>query len=93
MDLLYVLVVDVFAYNLDEFGIALELDFAHVLDGINMVDYVHVVRCHHLSAIVPVGLVAVIFLGVVRCSDVNTALATQKTHCVREFGSGSRSFE
>ena len=71
--------VDVFADDLDEGLVAFKL---HVLDLhlVNLVDDACVVGGEHLSAVFPVGLVAVILARVVRCRDVDTCLAAQMAY-------------
>ena len=44
-------------------------------DFLYLGDDVLVVRGHHLSSVIPVGLVSVILFGVVGCSDDHTAVA------------------
>ncbi len=58
-----------------------------------MVDDVDIVGGDDLCAVFPVSLVTVVDLGVVGCSDVDTALATEVTDGERKFGSGAEAVE
>ena len=93
VDVLDVGSIHVFADDLDQVGIALELDVAHVLDGVDVVDDVHIVGSDNLCTVIPVGLVAVVYLRIVRGSDVHTALAAQATDGIAYLGSGARSLK
>ena len=75
MDVLKIFLIDVFANDLNQIGVALKLYLTHVLYIIDIVDDVDIMGRYHLSAIIPIGLVAVIFLGIVRGGDVHTTLA------------------
>ena len=44
---------------------------------------------NHLGTVIPVGLVAVVNLGIVRGRDVHTALATQATDGIAHLGGGA----
>ena len=44
MNLLDILGINIFANNLDKVGVALKLDFAHVGNGVHVLDDVHIVR-------------------------------------------------
>ncbi len=93
VDVLDVGTVNVFADDLDQVGVALKLDVAHVLNGVDVVDDIHVVRGDHLCTVIPIGFVAVVNLGVVRRRDVHTALAAQTADSVADFRSGTRALK
>ena len=59
------LLVYVFADYLDKILVALELYLAHIGDGVDVFDGLHIVGGDHLCAVAPVSLVAIVFLGVV----------------------------
>ena len=67
-------VVDIGAYDLDKIFVALELDVSHVFNSVDMIDYIGVVGSDNLRAVSPVGLIAVIFTGIVAGGDVDAAL-------------------
>ena len=87
IDVLDIFVVEFFTNNLYKVGVALKLDLAHILNVINIVDNVNIVRRHHLSTVIPIGLVAVILLGIVRSSDIYTTLAAQQANTIRHLRS------
>ena len=84
--------VNLFANDFDEFGAAFKLDVLH-FHLVHLVDDALVVRSEHLCAVVPVGFVAVIFLGVVAGRKDNTALAAQVANGKRHFGRGAHVVE
>ena len=86
-------IIDFFAYNLNLVGVALEFNLVDVGDTVYVINDVYVVRGNNLSTVGPVCLVSVVFLGVVRCSDVDTALASEVADGVRQFGSGAEAVE
>ena len=77
-DLTQIRLVDVFANNLDEILIRLEL---HVIDGylVHFVDDAFVVRSQHLGTILPISLVAIVLAWVVAGSDVHACLGFEVT--------------
>ena len=74
-------------------GVAVEFYFLYVLDAAHVVDDVHIVGSDNLSAVGPVGLVAVVFFGIVAGGDVHAALASEMTDGERELGGGAEVFE
>ena len=86
------LVVDFLADNLNQGGVAVEFDVGG-MNAAHVVDDVYVVRGDNLRAVSPVGLVAVVFLGVVGGSDVHAALAAEFTDGEGEFGGGAEVVE
>ena len=93
VNLFDVLRVDVLADNLNQHRVAIKLDFAHTGNGVDVLDDVHIVGRDNLCAVVPVGLVAVIFLGIVRSGDIHTTLATQQADGVGHLGGRTGAFE
>ena len=81
------------ADDFDERLVAMEVDVGGVADLVHLGDGVLVVRCDHLCAVVPIGLVAVVFLGIVRGCDDNAALATKMANGIRGFGCRAESVE
>ena len=63
------------------------LDFQH------LINHIGIVRGHQLAAVVPVGLVAVVLLGVVAGCHHHTRLAAEVAHGKRKLGSGTQSLE
>ena len=59
----------------------------YVLNGhfVHLFDDARVVWCEHLCAVFPVGLVAIVFLRVVACSDVHSSLCSQLSDGKRDF--------
>ena len=76
--LLQVDIINVLAYNLNQIRIALELDVLR-LHLSHLVDDALIMWGQHLSAIVPISLVAIVLTRVVACCDVDTCLASQMT--------------
>ena len=72
-------VVNFLSYDFYEFGVTLEFDVVDALDAVDMIDDVDIMGRDDLCAVSPICLVAVVFLGIVGCSDVYTALATEMT--------------
>ena len=85
--------VHVLADDLNQVRITFKLDFAHIGNGIDVLNDVHVMGSDHLCTVVPVGLVAVVDFGIVRCCDVHTALATQAADGITYLGRGTRTFK
>ena len=84
--------VEVFAEFLDEVGVALELDVRDFHCGC-LLDDIDVVGRHYLCAVVPICLVAVVFLGVVGCRNHHAAVAAELAHCKREHRHGAQRFK
>jgi hypothetical protein len=76
LHLVQVDLVEVFAEHLDEVGVALELDVRDFHCG-SLLDDIDVVGRHYLCAVVPICLVAVVFLGVVGCRNHHAAVAAE----------------
>ena len=62
-----------FADNFNQFRVAFKFDVVHLCFG-NLSNYVFVVWCNHLSAIIPVSFVTVVFFRVVRSRKYNSTL-------------------
>ena len=88
----HVVEVHLAADNLDEVGVAFEL---HILDAnlVHLVDNARVVRSKHLSTVFPIGLVAVVFLGVVAGSDVHAGLCAKLTDGEADFRRRTKALE
>ena len=67
--------VNFLADNFNQFRTTFKLNVIH-LDIHNFIDYICVVWSNHLSTIVPVSFVTVIFFRIVRSSKNNTTLTT-----------------
>ncbi len=78
LDCLQVVPVHFATDDFDELFVALEL---HVVDlhFVHLVDDALVVRGEHLGAVFPIGLVAIVFLGIVAGGDVDACLAAELT--------------
>ena len=62
---------------MDELGASFEADIFGTRDLIDLNDRVAVMGSEHLCPVRPISLIAVVFLGVVRCGDHYAALAAQ----------------
>ena len=71
----------------------MEFDFFGSFDTVYVVNDVDVVGSDNLSAVCPICFVAIVFLGVVGGSDVDTALTTEVTDGKRKLGSGTEAVE
>ena len=58
-------VIELLVEDGDEVGVALEVDHRGVGDFLHLGNDVLVVRADQLTAVVPIGLIAVVFLGIV----------------------------
>ena len=72
---------------------AAHLHIFKALDFHHLVNHIGVVRSHQLAAVVPIGLVAVILLGVVAGSHHHARLASEVAHGKRKLRSGTQSLE
>ena len=81
--------VNLLANDLYQVGIALELDIGHLYLG-NLINDTGIVRSQHLSTVLPVCLVTVVFTRVVAGGHVHAALATQITDCERYLRGGTQ---
>ena len=79
--------------TLDLGFVALEADAPHSLDAANVVDDVDIVGRDDLRSVLPVGLVAVVFLGIVGGGDVYAALASEMTDGERKLRRGTERVE
>ena len=93
LDAVEVTAVNLLADNLDEGGITLEFHIFHRSNLVHLVDGLLVVGGNHLGTVVPVGLVAVVLLGVVRGGEDYTTLATQFANGKRYLGRGTQGVE
>ena len=87
VDLVYLLADDLY-----QALVAVELDVFH-LHLVHLVDDARVVGGQHLRAVSPVGLVAIVLLGVVACGDVDAALASEMAYGERAFRRGAHVVE
>ena len=85
--------VDLLAYDLDLRLVALEADMLHSLDAVDMIDDIYVVGSDDLRSVLPVGLVAVVFLGIVGGRDIHAALASEMAYGERQLRSGAERVE
>ena len=79
--------------DFDKVLIAFEFHFFHTANLVDVVDSVLIVRRCHLSTVVPISFVSVIFLRIVRCGDDYTTLATKFADSKRHFRSWSAVIE
>ena len=88
----HVVEVHLAADNLDEVGVALEF---HILDFnlVHLVDDARVVRREHLCAILPISLVAIVFLRVVAGRHVHTCLCAKLTDGEADLGRGTKALK
>ena len=92
VDFIQIYLVDVFADNLNQTLVALELD---VLNSyfVHFIDNGSVVRRKYLRTVIPIGFIAVVFFRVVACGQIDTALATEVTNGERHFRSRTQVIE
>ena len=92
VDFIQIYLVDVFADNLNQILVALELD---VLNSyfVHFIDNGSVVRSKYLRTVIPIGFVTVVFFRGVACGQVDTALATEVTDGERNFRSRTQVIE
>ena len=76
-----------------ELGASFKADIFGTRDLIDLDDRVAVMRSQHLCPVRPISLVAVVFLGVVRCSDHYAALAAQFADSKRYLGRRTKALE
>ena len=88
----HIVVVHLATYNLDKVLVRLEL---HVLDRhlVHFLDDAGIMRSQHLSAVAPVSLISVVFLRVVRSSNVHASLSAELTNGERNFRGRAKTFE
>ena len=79
----------------DEFHEVFVLLELHVFDGhlVHLVDDALVVGREHLCAVAPVGLVAVVLLGIVAGRDVDAGHGTELTYGETDLGCRAQSFK
>ena len=85
--------VDFLADDFNLGGVALHLHFLDALDGLDVGDDVDIVGCDDLRAVAPVGLVAVVLLGVVAGRDVYATLAAEMADGIGQLGGGAEVLE
>ena len=89
---LHVVVIHFTAYDLYQLRHCLQLYILH-LYLVHLVDDALVVWCQHLCAVFPIGLVAVVLLGIVAGGNVYAGLCMQVTDGEGHFGSGSEALK
>ena len=92
MHLFEIDVINLFADDFNQFGLALETDIGHA-HLVHLVDDTLVVGREHLCAVVPIGLVTVVFLRVVAGCEDNAALAAEVADGKRHFRRGAHVVE
>ena len=85
MYLTQVFVIHLLTDNLNQILVSFKLDILGRSNFIHFVNDTLVMRSQYLCAIIPISLVAVVFLRVVRSCQDNTALASQMTDGKRHF--------
>ena len=93
LDAVQIDAIDILPYYLDVGFAAAHLHIFETLDFHHLVNHIGVVRGHQLAAVVPVGLVAVVLLGVVAGRHHHTRLAAEVAHGKRKLGSGTQCLE
>ena len=93
MDAVEVLLVEILAQHHDVLGVEPRADHAHVGDAADLLDDVAVVGGGHLGAVGPVGLVAVVLLGVVRGGDHHARVAFQLADGEAQLGGRAQRVE
>ncbi len=78
--------IDVSSDVLYQFGIAFELDVAYIGDFVDVVDDVDIMWGKYLCTIGPVSLVSVVFFGIMRCGNVDAALASEMKYGEGQLG-------
>ncbi len=93
VDAVEVLLVEILAQHHDVLGVEPRADHAHVGDAADLLDDVAVVGGGHLGAVGPVGLVAVVLLGVVRGGDHHARVAFQLADGEAQLGGRAQRVE
>ena len=93
MNLTQILVINIFSDNLNQFLIAFKLDISSRSNFVYFIDNSLIVWSKHLSTIVPICFIAIVFFWIMRSSQNNTALASQVTNSKWHFRSRTHIFE
>ena len=75
--MIYIFFIDFLANDLNQIRVPFKLDLIYRGNGVHFLDNIGVVGSHYLRAVYPVGLVAIVLLGIVGSRNHHTAVAIE----------------